>query len=170
MKRQTKLGWVAAAFFQVASVHCTYADSGADLKACEIELQRNFAVRHVVVWPSNRFGVSCGGGGPGECSIEWTPSYDKIRIATEAGLSNPSDLFIENAISVDRDVTGDASADVSFDANSVKIHFRVHKGWFGGGATSRTRVQVTFRRSDSDVTIETIGRLCAAKVFGQAPP
>lgn len=145
------------------------ADTASDLSACETALKETLAVRHTVAWPGNQIGASCDSGGPGDCDAEWSVRYDKALILQGTGL-DPAKETIERAKTIDRNVSGDASADVSADAGGITYSGHVHKGWFGGGATALVRFEVIFREDTSDTTIALIGRMCAAKVFGQGRP
>jgi len=146
------------------------ADAAGDLSACETQLKERFAIRHTVVWPGSRIGFSCSSGGPGTCSANWSIRYDKATILSGTGLGDPSKQKIESARTVDRDVSGDASADVAYDADSITFSGHVEKGWFGGGATARVRFEVIFREDTSVATVAVIGRMCAARVFGLGKP
>lgn len=147
--------------------HAT-GDTLGDLKECELKLKDIYAIRHTVVWPGNRIGGSVKGGGASsvDYNIHW--QYSKARIATEAGLGDPSLQTIESVRTVDRDVAGDASADATFSGDTVTYSWHIHKDWFGGGATALARIEVVFRQAESDANITSIGQICAAKVLGRA--
>jgi hypothetical protein len=151
------------------SVTAAQADAATDLGACAKQLKDSFAIRHTVTWPANRIGYTCDSGGPGKCHAEWHWPFNKAQILQGTGL-DPSKQQIVGAVTIDRDVSGDASASVTYDANGITYHGHVDKGHFGGGATALVRFQVTFLEDTSDRTAEVIGRACAAKVFGLGKP
>ena len=162
--------WIAAAFATGAFINSARSDPASDLATCETSLKASYAVRHTVVWPAARMGISVEGGGPSSYDETDHWPFTKAQIVSQVRLGDPSKQTIESVTTVDRDVTGDASADASFSGDTITFTIHINKGWFGGGATAKARLQIVFRESDTDNTITSIGRICASKVLGYAKP
>lgn len=169
MSRQLAVLLISLSSALLTQTGLATADLASDLRDCETALKETLAIHHTVAWPGNRIGGSCDSGGPGTCDGEWHWRYDKTLILQGTGF-DPAKEKVESARTIDRDVSGDASADVSWDAGSITYSGHVHKGSFGGGATALVRFEVIFREDTSDATIALIGRMCAAKVLGQGRP
>lgn len=146
----------------------TVSDTATDLKDCALKLKDVYTVRRTVVWPSNRIGGSVESGGPSGINYTVSWNFPKARIVAEAGLGDPNWQTIESVKTVDLDVSGDASVAATVSSDVITFTWHVHKEWFGGGATAKARLEIVFRESDSDATITSIGRICAAKILGQA--
>ena len=146
----------------------TASETATDLKDCALRLKDVYTVRRTVVWPGNRMGGSVEGGGPSslDATVPW--NFPKARIVADSGLGDPARQTVESVKTVDLDVSGDASVAATVSGDVITFTWHVHKEWFGGGATAKARLEIVFRESDSDATITAVGRICAAKVLGQA--
>lgn len=162
--------WIGATFAMAGFTHSAWSDPATELASCETSLKASYAVRHTVVWPAARMGISVKGGGANSYDETDHWVFTKAQIVSQVGLGDPSKQTIESVITVDRDVTGDASADASFSGDIITYNIHIHKGWFGSGATAKARLQIVFRESDTDDAIASIGRICASRVFGYAKP